>query len=319
MNINELKEYLSGNKVFCMIDFQEHFSLTYSQVCKVLDEMQSNKVIMFCGGLNFTVKNLANLHDPSERNKSASEDKTNRGKLADDREARRRELFERFSKIHTVFDDEDDEDEDKDKEDDDEYIKITQIYDNIVSRLEELMVEPKSFKMIDGINYGNDKDIAQKIVDKLSEVAHKVTLKAIQYGTVFTMYIFDHPPQDRDIKDVTKCSDDMGAVIGTDKVKVFPWHDNTVCVLVQHEAAFDPLCKDAIKYWIVHNGGRASIAAIQRALFIGFNRAGKIFDTLQNLGCIEPLFPVEKSVSPLRVKITLPEINTLFPQSLGWN
>ncbi|MCH5157385.1 MAG: hypothetical protein J1G02_05900 [Clostridiales bacterium] len=75
----------------------------------------------------------------------------------------------------------------------------------------------------------------------------------------------------------------------------------------------DPLCKKALRYWLSKQGGRASIASIQRNLGIGFNRAGRIMDTLQKLGYVENYVEGMPSSRPLRVLVTLDELDKLFP------
>ena len=79
------------------------------------------------------------------------------------------------------------------------------------------------------------------------------------------------------------------------------------------EAQLDPLCKNALKFWLEKQGGRASIASIQRNLGIGFNRAGRIMDSLQKLKYVEELSPSDPSSKPLRVLVTLEELDELFP------
>ncbi len=82
---------------------------------------------------------------------------------------------------------------------------------------------------------------------------------------------------------------------------------------VSKEAQLDPYCKKALRYWLEKNGGKASIASIQRNLGIGFNRAGRIMDSLQKLKYVEELSPSDPSSKPLRVLISLDEIDSLFP------
>ncbi len=76
----------------------------------------------------------------------------------------------------------------------------------------------------------------------------------------------------------------------------------------------DPYCKKALRFWLEKQGGRASIASIQRSLGIGFNRAGRIMDTLQRMGYVETLSPSEPNSKPLRVQITLEELDNIFPE-----
>ncbi len=79
------------------------------------------------------------------------------------------------------------------------------------------------------------------------------------------------------------------------------------------ETQVDPLCKKALRFWLEKQGGRASIASIQRNLGIGFNRAGRIMDSLQKLGYVETLSPSEPNSKPLRVLVTLEELDNIFP------
>lgn len=75
----------------------------------------------------------------------------------------------------------------------------------------------------------------------------------------------------------------------------------------------DPYCKKALRFCLERNGGRASIASIQRSLHVGFNRAGRIMDTLQKLHYVEELAPNETNSKPLRVLVSLDQLDDLFP------
>lgn len=79
------------------------------------------------------------------------------------------------------------------------------------------------------------------------------------------------------------------------------------------EDQLDPYCKKALRFWLERQGGRASIASIQRSLKIGFNRAGRIMDTLQKLHYVEEPAASESSSKPLRVLVTLDQLDELFP------
>ena len=83
------------------------------------------------------------------------------------------------------------------------------------------------------------------------------------------------------------------------------------------EATLDPLCKAALRFWLEKQGGRASIASIQRNLKIGFNRAGRILDSLQALHYVEEIPFNEPSSHHPRVLVTLEELDTLFPDLEG--
>ena len=75
-----------------------------------------------------------------------------------------------------------------------------------------------------------------------------------------------------------------------------------------------PYYKKALRYWLEHNGGKASISSIQRALSVGFNRAGRIVENLQRMGYVESLSSSETSNKVLRVLVTLEELDNLFPE-----
>lgn len=83
------------------------------------------------------------------------------------------------------------------------------------------------------------------------------------------------------------------------------------------EKQLDPYCKKALRFWLERQGGRASIASIQRSLQIGFNRAGRIMDTLQKLHYVEEPLASESSSKPLRVLVTLDQLDELFPDMDG--
>ena len=75
----------------------------------------------------------------------------------------------------------------------------------------------------------------------------------------------------------------------------------------------DSLCKRALRLCLEENDGRASIAFLQRNLRIGFNRAGRIMDSLQQMGLVEQPSPAEPTYKPLHVLITRNDLDTLFP------
>lgn len=76
-----------------------------------------------------------------------------------------------------------------------------------------------------------------------------------------------------------------------------------------------PLYKKALRFWLVNNDGRASISSIQRGLNIGFNRAGRVMDKLQQMGYVENPPNYEYGVRPLMVLVTLEELDNLFPDT----
>ncbi len=254
------------------------------------------------------LERIDKLNEEDEANEN-EDDEENVDESDDDLYNFRRKIMERLENLS-------EEDEENDENDE---IDVTLITKDACNGFDENISDAKDCKLIDGINYSDDINNAKKITDKLAESGYILTLKAIQYGTASTRYVFDYPAQNRDIKDISRFVSDIKLSVKADKVNVVaPWSDATVCVLVHHNAAFDSLCKRVLKYWVMRNGGRASIASVQRGLGIGFNRAGKIMECLQKFGCVEQLSPSDDVSKPLHVKINLQEIGILFPKSLGW-
>ena len=83
------------------------------------------------------------------------------------------------------------------------------------------------------------------------------------------------------------------------------------------ETQVDPFCKRALRFWLEKNAGKASIASIQRNLAIGFNRAGRIVAQLQNLHYVEEPAASETNTKPLKVLVTLDQLDELFPDQEG--
>ena len=81
----------------------------------------------------------------------------------------------------------------------------------------------------------------------------------------------------------------------------------------EKENVVDPYCRKALRYWIEKNGGFASMSSLQRGLSVGFNRAGKIMETLANKGYIETLEASESNTKKRRVFVTLEQLDDIFP------
>ncbi len=75
----------------------------------------------------------------------------------------------------------------------------------------------------------------------------------------------------------------------------------------------DPYCRKALRYWIEKKNGQTSIASIQRALGIGFNRAGRIYEQCQQMHFIEELAASESSGKSLKVLVSLEDLDRLLP------
>jgi DNA segregation ATPase FtsK/SpoIIIE-like protein len=76
---------------------------------------------------------------------------------------------------------------------------------------------------------------------------------------------------------------------------------------------FDPYCRRALYFWLTKRKGWASIASIQRQLNIGFNRAGRIVDSLVQEGYLEDLPDSDTSNKPRRVLISIDQLDKIFP------
>lgn len=84
-----------------------------------------------------------------------------------------------------------------------------------------------------------------------------------------------------------------------------------VVVTKDKKTEIDKLCKKALYIWLCDKG-IASISSIQRKMAIGFNRAGRIVETLEEMGCIESVSDSETN-GKRRVLVTLDQLDELFP------
>ncbi len=84
-----------------------------------------------------------------------------------------------------------------------------------------------------------------------------------------------------------------------------------VVVTKDKKTEVDKLCKKALYIWLCDKG-IASISSIQRKMAIGFNRAGRIVETLEEMGYIESISDSETN-SKRRVLVTLDQLDDLFP------
>ncbi len=75
----------------------------------------------------------------------------------------------------------------------------------------------------------------------------------------------------------------------------------------------DRLARKALRFWLERNGGKASISSLTRSLSIGFSRAGRIFDYMQKMHYIEEPPANEPSTKPVKVLVTLDDLDKLFP------
>ena len=180
---------------------------------------------------------------------------------------------------------------------------------------------PEFLKMIEGFDYGEKLNIAKLVAFKLSVFGINVQLKAIQIGIDRTRYVFDFLPSKIRIFDLKRYEVDIKACIKTDNYVhvIAPYGDDQlVAIDVEHGTYLDIYCKKALMFWLNKYQGKVSIVSIQRNLGIGFNRSGRIMDTLQQLNCVESWEANDSMPKPRHVKITQEAVEVLFPKSLGW-
>ena len=89
--------------------------------------------------------------------------------------------------------------------------------------------------------------------------------------------------------------------------------NSTATVAPTGNTQVDPLCRKALRFWLEKQGGRASIASLQRNLGIGFNRAGRIMDYCQKMGYVEQPGPNDPIAKPLMVLVIIDDLPRLFP------
>ncbi len=82
-------------------------------------------------------------------------------------------------------------------------------------------------------------------------------------------------------------------------------------VVAEETVKVDILCKKALYLWLCDKGF-ASISSIQRKLGIGFNRAGKIVESLVGMGYVEDVSASDTS-GKRKVLVTLEQLDELFP------
>lgn len=344
-----LQEELLKRKSFSIPSIQKELGVGYKELRDCVSIMEKNgQAKLSDDDLNYVVDNTQSASKQSTICNSSSSTQGRQsgwssGKSVlgnyervdeEDIVRRRRELMERLAKLR-VEDDEDDDDDDDD-DDEDEYDEDHEneedeedeeneknkdwVLMNDDSHLKKYASEANSCKLIDGINYCEEMLVAQKIVNVLDSYGFRLTLKAIQYGTASTGFVFEFPSQEKAITDLPKLANDIKFAIVAIGVKIVaPWGHAMVYVWVKDIAKFDPFCKRALNYWIAHDDGCASIASIQRGLGIGFYRAAVMMDCLQKIGCVESISPSDDASKPLRVNITEQEIDILFPKFLGWD
>lgn len=72
-------------------------------------------------------------------------------------------------------------------------------------------------------------------------------------------------------------------------------------------------CKKALRYWLTEKRGLASTSSLQRGIRVGFNKGGTIRDMCEKLGYIAKLSDSDSSSRPVKVLVTLEQLDELFP------
>lgn len=82
---------------------------------------------------------------------------------------------------------------------------------------------------------------------------------------------------------------------------------------LQDQREYRIYMKKALRYWLTEKKGFASISSIQRGIRVGFNKAGTIKDLCDKMGYLERLSDAESSNRPVKVLVTLEQLDELFP------
>ena len=72
-------------------------------------------------------------------------------------------------------------------------------------------------------------------------------------------------------------------------------------------------CKKALRYWLTEKRGLASTSSLQRGIRVGFNKGGTIRDMCERLGYIAKLSDSDSPSRPVKVLVTLEQLDELFP------
>lgn len=297
MNAEKLKQILLKKGEFTIPDIQHEFDLKYTEVHKCVLQLIKEERLILSDKLTYSVQSV------KQTGGQAANEKNRYGDML-----RRRELLERLAR----FSDDDDE-EDDETDDVDWFVKDAQ------SDLKTSACEKKSCKMVGGFNYGVFAERAQQITEKMALLGIALEIRSIQFGIDNTRFVFECLSKDCELSALTAYESDIRASISADKVSLIaPFGQNQIAVVVGRDTALDLFCKKALIFWLERNGGKASIASLQRNLGIGFNRGGRILEQLQNLGCVENNDPVAIGARPLCVTIGQEDVETLFPSALGW-
>ena len=352
MNIAEVEKYVLQQGSATVPQVQQKFSLSYAEARSIFKSLEEANKIKWAGGVVYESCTPAPLSDDPTVDAllKRSKDILNGAKpymkktpLSESGLSARLLCNFKMSSDYEPYegndDDDDDEDEDDDTDDiffddsteDDQFIsKKIHCRENLIqhrntsdSKTDKQYATQSTgnVRLIPRFNYGEYGLVAKKMMSNLTGHTILCKHKAIQFGVDKTRYVFEILTPQYGMSAVKCRQADMRACAGTRKsVQVIaPWDTpDHFTVEVGNEQKLDPLCKKALVHWLTQNGGRASIASLQRGVGVGFVRASKIMDQLQLLRCVDTLAPDESSSTPVYVKIALEDVEVLFPKSLDW-
>lgn len=323
MNTEDLKKILLEKEQFTIPDIQHEYGLKYAEVHKCVLQLINEDRLILSDGLTYFVQDS----DPPVA-KTKGEDTLQKEDYDEFILRRRRELMERFTRLYEEkkhkLDEEDDELDDSDEYDDEEDDAAEDADRDEKNKMppqfgtNTLIHEIESCRMVRSVNYDELAKSAQKIIETMALFDCDLTTRAIQLGPDTTRFVFGCVTS-RDITTLSAYESDIRASISADSIEVIaPFGPNQIAVVAYHDGIWDPLCKKALCFWLERNGGKASIASLQRNLGIGFNHSGRIKDQLQQLGCVDTIDPSESASKTLHVTVTKEDVEVLFPQTLGW-
>ena len=82
---------------------------------------------------------------------------------------------------------------------------------------------------------------------------------------------------------------------------------------LQDQREYRIYCKKALRYWLTEYRGLASTSSLQRGIRVGFNKSGTIRDMCEKLGYIAKMSDSDSASRPVKVLVTLEQLDELFP------
>ena len=314
LKIREMETYLQQQQSFTVADLQHKFQLNYGEARQFFRVLEGIGKIRLDSGVTFVwvAKMTETVGKPQLVQHEEYFD-------VDDEE----DDIDDFDIDDLLLDDDDDDDVDEDDYDDSSKFLVDIPSDDSKFQYDRSLPQHLTCKIVDKFNYGDRGTRANCMGYTLYRCNIKMIVKAVQIGPAVTRYVYDFWQEDAKVDNPKAFVESARLALAKfNDVNLFaPYYGNLhrIAIDQSNEETLDPLCKKALLFFLIKNDGRASIAALQRNLQIGFNRSGRIVDSLQKLNCVETLGPDDPSVKPLRVTITKEQVEILFPQFLGWD